>query len=140
MHPLKKKSKDYFFDLLIEQLINVQLPALLRNGDRNSMRHSVESRVPFLDIDLVNFVISLPSNFKVKKAVRKYILRQVAMKFIPKKLSLRKDKLGLDAPEKSWLKKILGLNVDRTSSKEFRRFIVRRWEGVVEAKEIRQST
>ncbi|MGB0935509.1 MAG: asparagine synthase (glutamine-hydrolyzing), partial [Alphaproteobacteria bacterium] len=60
-----------FSQHLLNTLLFSSIPQLLRNGDRNSMRHSVESRVPFLDVDLVDFVLSLPDNYKIRNAVTK---------------------------------------------------------------------
>jgi asparagine synthase (glutamine-hydrolysing) len=53
-------------------------------GDRMEMAHSVEGRLPFLDHKLVEYVVSLPSHFKIKDVTEKYILRQAAKPFITK--------------------------------------------------------
>ena len=50
---------------------------LLRYEDRNSMSHSIESRVPFLTIDMAEFLLSLPENFLLSdEGVTKYIFRK----------------------------------------------------------------
>lgn len=116
---------------LLNALVATSIPQLLRNGDRNSMKSSVESRVPFLDIDLVNFVVSLPDNYKIRRAITKYILRLISVKYLPKKLVYRKDKLGFPSPEKLWLKEAFNINVEGVFSKKWREFIVERWRKII---------
>jgi len=53
-------------------------------GDRMEMAHSVEGRVPFLDHHLVNYVVQMPSNLKIKGLTEKYALREAAKPFITK--------------------------------------------------------
>lgn len=120
-----------FNELLLTTLISSSIPQLLRNGDRNSMKNQVESRVPFLDVDLVNFVISLPDHFKIRKAIKKYLLKQVAYNYLPKKLVNRTDKLGFPSPEKAWMKQAFNINVSGSFTKEWREFIVERWEKMI---------
>src|SRR3712207_4355848 len=57
---LKSRSKNPLQDLLYQTMVEGSLPMLLRFGDRSSMAHSIESRVPFLTADLVEFVLALP--------------------------------------------------------------------------------
>ncbi|MCC8417452.1 MAG: asparagine synthase (glutamine-hydrolyzing) [Rickettsia endosymbiont of Bryobia graminum] len=120
-----------FNELLLTTLISSSIPQLLRNGDRNSMKNQVESRVPFLDVDLVNFIISLPDHFKIRKAIKKYLLKQVAYSYLPKKLVDRTDKLGFPSPEKAWMKQAFNINVSGTFTKKWREFIVERWENMI---------
>lgn len=51
-------------------------------GDRMEMAHSIEGRVPFLDHKLVEYVVTLPSQIKIKDMTEKYILRHAAKSFI----------------------------------------------------------
>jgi asparagine synthase (glutamine-hydrolysing) len=127
-----RKAKD-FSSHLLGALMYTSLPQLLRNGDRNSMKSGVESRVPYLDVDLVNFALSLPNDLKIRHAVTKYILRQVAYRYLPRELVDRRDKLGFPAPEKQWLMQAFNLPVARAFSKEWRNFIVQRWEQMIHA-------
>jgi asparagine synthase (glutamine-hydrolysing) len=120
-----------FNEVLAVTLLHSSLPQLLRNGDRNSMKNHVESRVPFLDIDLVNFVMSLPDHFKIRKAIKKYILREVSYKYLPRQLVDRKDKLGFPAPEKTWMKQAFNIDVSGAFTKKWREFIVERWENMI---------
>lgn len=80
------------------------LPALLRHGDRNSMRFSVESRVPFLDRRLVEYVLSLPEEYLVAPdGASKSILRHAMRGIVPNEILDRRDKIGFVTPEKAWL-------------------------------------
>lgn len=78
------------------------LPMLLQYDDRTSMRHSVESRVPYLDYQLVEFVLSLPSEFKMKNNFNKYILRESVKDVLPSKVYKRISKLGYATPQLNW--------------------------------------
>jgi asparagine synthase (glutamine-hydrolysing) len=73
------------------------LPALLRYEDRNSMAHSIEARVPFLDHRLVEFLFTLPERYKIDGARTKYVLREAMAGVLPESIRRRKDKLGFKA-------------------------------------------
>ena len=79
------------------------LRSILHSVDRVSMSNSVETRVPFLDHELVDFVLKLPFNFKIKGGVRKSILRESLKSYIPERIYNRKDKMGFSSPESVWL-------------------------------------
>jgi len=83
------------------------LPVLLRYEDKNSMAFSRESRVPFLDHRLVEYVASLPLNLKLRDGWTKYCLRRGGRGIIPDKILGRKDKLGFATPEEDWLRQSL---------------------------------
>jgi len=77
---------------------------LLRYEDRNSMIHSVESRVPFLTTDLVEFLLTLPEDFLLSnKGTTKYIFREAMKGIVPDRILQRKDKIGFETPEKHFL-------------------------------------
>jgi asparagine synthase (glutamine-hydrolysing) len=79
------------------------LEELLRYADRNSMAHSREVRLPFLSHELVEFVFSLPAHFKIRNGWTKWILRESFDKKVDKRIIWRKDKIGYEAPQKSFL-------------------------------------
>ena len=81
-----------------------QLPRLLRFEDKNSMRHSVESRLPFMDYRLVEFAIGIEMRHKVRDGYQKYVMRLAADDTLPQEISWRRDKYGFEAPIKTWLK------------------------------------
>jgi asparagine synthase (glutamine-hydrolysing) len=80
------------------------LPALLRHGDRNSMRFSVESRVPFLTLDMVNLLLSLPESYLISaKGETKHVFRAAMRGIVPDDVLDRRDKIGFATPEQVWL-------------------------------------
>ncbi|MEJ7626732.1 MAG: asparagine synthase (glutamine-hydrolyzing) [Ferruginibacter sp.] len=79
------------------------LEELLRYADRNSMAHSVEVRLPFLNAELVQFIFSLPASFKIQKGYPKWILRKLMQDKLPGKIVWRTDKIGYEPPQKNWM-------------------------------------
>jgi len=79
------------------------LPQLLRYEDRNSMGFSVEARVPFTDYRLVEYVLNMPSCYKIHNGWTKYILRKAFEDLLPSGIIWRRDKIGFETPEKNWL-------------------------------------
>lgn len=80
------------------------LKGLLRWEDRCSMQYSVESRTPFADdINLAEYVFSLPSSYKIRNGYGKSLLRDAMKGVIPERIRLRTDKLGFSTPETLWL-------------------------------------
>lgn len=86
------------------QLTGSNLQALLHWEDRDSMAHSLESRVPFLDYRLVEFSLSLPDHFKISGGKTKLILRGAMDGVLPDKIRDRVDKLGFATPEEVWIR------------------------------------
>jgi asparagine synthase (glutamine-hydrolysing) len=85
-------------------LTNNKLIHLLRILDRNSMSWSMESRVPFLTVDLVEFLLALPEEFLLsKEGQTKRIFREAMRGIVPDEVIERKDKVGFVTPEKDWL-------------------------------------
>ncbi|MBI4947159.1 MAG: asparagine synthase (glutamine-hydrolyzing) [Bacteroidetes bacterium] len=79
------------------------LKELLRYGDRNSMAHSVEVRLPFLSHKLVEFIFSLPEEFKLHQGWTKFVLRKAMDGILPKSICWRVDKIGYEPPQKNWI-------------------------------------
>jgi asparagine synthase (glutamine-hydrolysing) len=81
-----------------------RLPALLRHGDRNSMRWSVESRVPFLAPQLAEFTLTLPQSYLVSpEGETKHIFRKAMQGIVPDEVLQRRDKIGYETPERAVL-------------------------------------
>jgi asparagine synthase (glutamine-hydrolysing) len=102
-----KKHRNNFTDIQsysISQVVDINLPMLLHYEDRDSMAFSIESRVPFLDYRLVEFVLSLPDEYKINNGETKSILREAMRKTIPSKIKNRQDKMGFVTPEEMWIK------------------------------------
>ena len=85
------------------EVSSIQLPHLLRYEDRNSMRHSIETRLPFLDYRIVEFGLGLPVRAKLNDGWSKYVLRASMADVLPPEIAWRRDKLGFEAPMRSWL-------------------------------------
>lgn len=80
------------------------LPMLLRYEDRNSMAHSVESRVPFLTVKFIEFILSLPEEYILARdGTSKSIFRDAMRGLVPDAVLDRRDKLGFTTPEARWL-------------------------------------
>lgn len=90
-------------DILYYNTVNAGLEELLRFADRNSMAHGVEVRLPFLSNQLVEFIFSLPANFKIHEGWTKWILRKAINKKLPNEVVWRKDKIGFEPPQKKWM-------------------------------------
>ena len=96
----------YLRTRLSEDLTLGLLP-LLRYEDRNSMTHSIESRVPFLNKPLVEFLNSLPEEYLIDmKGTSKSIFRAAMSGIVPEKILERRDKVGFVTPERQWLEKL----------------------------------
>lgn len=79
------------------------LEELLRLADRNSMAHSVEVRLPFLQHQLVEFLFTLPPHFKIHRGWTKWLLRKTVEDRLPIEIVWRKDKVGYEPPQKVWM-------------------------------------
>lgn len=86
------------------QLTTTNLPMLLRYEDRDSMAHSVEARVPFLDHRLVEFTTGLPSDYLISDGTTKRVLRDALRGVIPDPIRERVDKIGFATAEEAWLR------------------------------------
>ncbi|MEO7725737.1 MAG: asparagine synthase (glutamine-hydrolyzing) [Burkholderiales bacterium] len=86
------------------QLVATTLQMLLHWEDRDSMAHSVEARVPFLDFRLVEYILGLPDDYRISGGVTKRLLRDAMRGVLPERVRLRMDKLGFVTPEEVWLR------------------------------------
>jgi asparagine synthase (glutamine-hydrolysing) len=86
------------------QLECTNLPMQLRWEDRDSMAHSVESRTPFLDYRLVEFLHGLPDEFRYFHGESKRILRHAMRGRVPDVVLDRRDKMGFVTPEVEWVR------------------------------------
>jgi len=86
--------------------------------DRMSMAHSVEERVPFLDLDLVNFAFSIPSGMKMKNGQTKYLFRKAMEGKLPAKI-LNKKKWGFTVNPYLQFKKDLKSVAENILTKEY---------------------
>lgn len=100
---LPKRDINTLSQSLYDNTMNGGLQVLLNYADRNSMAHSREVRLPFLSVDLVDFLFSLPSNFKIRRGWTKWIMRETFQTELPPEIGWRKDKIGFEPPQKSWM-------------------------------------
>jgi asparagine synthase (glutamine-hydrolysing) len=75
---------------------------ILQKVDRATMSVSLEGREPFLDQDIIEWAAQLPSAYKYHKGEKKYILKQIVHKYIPKAL-MERPKMGFKIPVEDWL-------------------------------------
>jgi asparagine synthase (glutamine-hydrolysing) len=106
----KYQRKREFF---LNQFFRFSLPHLLCFEDRNSMAFSVESRVPYLDPNIVRLVLNQPFEQNFFNDFQKYPLRLIADEYLPDNITWRKDKLGFAAPEQEWMQ-VLELEITST--------------------------
>ncbi len=98
-------SKELMLDQLLYTFKEASLPHLLRVADRNSMAHSVESRLPFLIPEIAEFIFSLPEEYILNsKAITKSVFRDSMAGHVPSTILKRKDKIGFTTPEQQWLR------------------------------------
>ena len=76
---------------------------ILQKGDKMTMAHSIESRVPFTDKEVFHVASQLKDNQKVTKENTKVLLRQAAKKVIPNE-AYKKKKLGFPVPLREWMR------------------------------------
>lgn len=94
-------------DLLTARLLqdhsrNV-LPGLLQYGDAVSMAHGVESRLPFMDFRLVEWLFARDATFKIADGRTKWLLRRYLMQVGQQDIAARKDKQGYPTPVERWM-------------------------------------
>lgn len=85
------------------QLFDHGLNWLLRFADRNAMANSVETRLPFLYHELVEFAFSLPVHFFLHEGWTKFILRTSFENRLCDSITWRKEKVGYEPPQANWL-------------------------------------
>jgi asparagine synthase (glutamine-hydrolysing) len=90
-------------DILYFDVFEMGLESLLRYADRNAGAHGAETRLPFLQHELVSFIFSLPSKYKIAHGFPKYILRKSMEGLLPNEIVWRKDKVGYETPQQQWM-------------------------------------
>jgi asparagine synthase (glutamine-hydrolysing) len=95
-------KKEAYFDSMTHFDFKTLLPALLQVEDRMSMAHGLESRVPFLDHPLVEFVATIPADVKFKNGELKRLLKIAFPHAIADPISNRRDKMGFPVPLTEW--------------------------------------
>jgi len=101
---------------LADDVLKYSTPNLLRYEDKNSMAFSIESRVPFLDHELVEFIFQLPIDQKIKMGWNRYVYRQAMKGRMPEVNRTRRSKIGFTNPETAWTRERAPLIRDIFSS------------------------
>jgi len=104
-----KMGLDFFNHRLYEE--TVFYGRTLWHTDRNSMAHSIESRMPFRDHRLVEFSFAMPWDQKIRRGTRKFVLRNAMKGLLPESVATRQDKMGGATPEAVWLRTHLAEHV-----------------------------
>jgi len=88
------------------------LPQLLRHLDRNAMRFSIETRVPFLDPAVVEYCAALPERMKLRNGYSKYALRRAMATHLPDEIAWNRTKFGFGMAEQFWFRQCAALIED----------------------------
>jgi asparagine synthase (glutamine-hydrolysing) len=97
-----ERSRGHLLHRLLYTDINSYLIELLMKQDQMSMAASIESRVPFLDHELVEFTARIPAQYSTEGMAGKFILKQAVEDLLPKSIVYRK-KMGFPTPWEYWL-------------------------------------
>lgn len=97
------KNADSLSKLLFLDTRTMLPDNLLLFNDKLTMANSIENRVPYLDIDLVNYLETLPIHLKLKGQMGKYIHKKASEAWLPKSIIHRK-KRGFETPVGDWFK------------------------------------
>lgn len=98
--PSRNLNERLFYDVTTHTT-----PSLLRYEDKNSMAHSLESRVPFFDHKVVEYIFNLPIDQKIKFGWNRYIYRNAMKGIIPEMNRTRRSKVGFTNPEWEWIER-----------------------------------
>ena len=94
-----------FDQAVVSSQVSTSLPGLLRYEDRNSMAHSIESRVPFLTREIADFAARLPASFLIDGDGRsKAILLDSMRGVVPPDVLARRDKVAFSVPQNDWMR------------------------------------
>jgi asparagine synthase (glutamine-hydrolysing) len=113
--PMKNQLSEYLY----KDTVTGGLKELLRYADRNSMAHSREVRLPFLSHKLVEFIFSLPDEYKLNNGWTKFVLRKAMTTTLPESICWRVDKIGYEPPQRDWLSNPKWQNEIENSAKFF---------------------
>lgn len=137
-HAVKKKMllksvpfihKDFFYEYVDKSLIyreffnatnlnqslvrhyQYKLEHLLRMEDRNSMAFSLEARVPYLDYRLVEYLLGISGDLKIRNGETKYLQKQALGRYTTPQILHRLDKIGFGTPGEEWMLNDIWRNV-----------------------------
>jgi asparagine synthase (glutamine-hydrolysing) len=94
-HPIHQRS-------YIDFKLRIADHLLADHGDRVAYANSVEARYPFLDVEFIDFVKTIPPNLMIKGSVEKYILKRLSEKYLPEQI-INREKFAFVAPGSPYL-------------------------------------
>jgi asparagine synthase (glutamine-hydrolysing) len=94
--------KTAYFDKMTHFDFKCLLPGLLQVEDRMSMAHGLESRVPYLDHPLIEFMATVPADVKFRDGQMKHFLKESFARDLPRPILERRDKMGFPVPLQQW--------------------------------------
>ncbi len=94
-HPIHKRS-------YIDFKLRIADHLLADHGDRVAYANSIEARYPFLDVEFIDFVKTIPPNLMIKGSVEKYILKRLSEKYLPEQI-INREKFAFVAPGSPYL-------------------------------------
>lgn len=104
-HTSNELKEDFYDPLSYMMAIDYQtymVDDILQKVDRATMSVSLEGREPFLDQSIIEWAARLPNEYKYHNGDKKYIIKQIVYKYIPKEMMDRK-KMGFGIPVEKWL-------------------------------------
>jgi asparagine synthase (glutamine-hydrolysing) len=93
----KKFCKDALRNRMLNELLYETVPPILNEDDQNHMYSSVENRSPYLDVDLVEYMNTVPTKFLINKGKTKFLLKEAFKDIIPRHIYKNKIKRGFNA-------------------------------------------
>lgn len=104
---------------LVDDIFRHSLPALLRYEDRNTMRFSMEGRVPFLDPQLLRTLWGMDSSAIIRGGWNKRALREATADLLPPEVHRRRNKIGFTTPEEAWFRRMKNFVHEVLTSESF---------------------
>ena len=117
-HELKDEYNDDLSYMMAIDYKTYMLDDILQKVDRAGMCVSLEGREPFLDQHILEFAAQLPPDYKLHNGIKKYPLRQIVHKYVPKEM-MERPKMGFGIPIADWLKNELKPFVDEATDPAF---------------------
>lgn len=99
---INSQSNNLLSSVGIAEISTYMQNVLLRDTDQMSMAHALEIRVPFLDYELVEYVMGLPDNYKIPVTPKKLLVDALG-EMLPPEI-VNRPKMGFTLPWKNWLK------------------------------------
>lgn len=104
-HSSNELKPEYYDPLSYMMAVDYQtymVDDILQKVDRATMSVSLEGREPFLDQNIIEWAAQLPSDYKYREGQKKYILKKIVHKHIPKEM-MERPKMGFAIPVEQWL-------------------------------------